>query len=52
MYGSEEQPGLVPRITNDMFKVIERYSKERDITVKCTMCELYKDDLVDPWGFP
>jgi len=47
MYGSEGSPGLVPRITNEIFAVLGQYSHEAQAVVKCAMFELYRDELVD-----
>merc|ERR1719428_422394 len=43
MFGSQEDPGVVPRATAELFRLISG----RTATVRCSMFELYRDDLVD-----
>lgn len=43
MFGSQEDPGVVPRATAELFRLISG----RTATVRCCMFELYRDDLVD-----
>lgn len=47
MYGSTEAPGLVPRVAEEVFMLLSKYSHEANAKVKCSMFELYRDDLVD-----
>jgi len=47
MYGSESAPGLVPRIADEIFSLLGRYAHDSSASVRCSMFELYRDDLVD-----
>eukprot|EP00397_Hematodinium_sp_SG-2012_P001252 GEMP01001253.1.p1 GENE.GEMP01001253.1~~GEMP01001253.1.p1 ORF type:complete len:1239 (+),score=318.32 GEMP01001253.1:36-3752(+) len=47
MYGSEEQPGLVPRTTAELFRVIDRDKGKSKFKVRMYMVELYCNDLDD-----
>lgn len=47
MYGNEKAPGLVPRVADEIFGLLSKYSHEAVSKVRCSMFELYRDDLVD-----
>ncbi|WCJ32868.1 Kinesin-like protein KIN-14E [Euphorbia peplus] len=47
IYGSQDNPGLTPRATSELFKVIRRDSKKFSFSLKAYMVELYQDTLVD-----
>ncbi|CAK0833521.1 unnamed protein product [Prorocentrum cordatum] len=47
MYGNDADPGLVPRLAGELFSIIDKYSHESHSRVKCSMFELYRDELVD-----
>ncbi|KAK4789906.1 hypothetical protein SAY86_017210 [Trapa natans] len=45
--GSENNPGLTPRATNELFKILKRDSNKFSFSLKAYMVELYQDTLVD-----
>ncbi|WOK95314.1 kinesin-like calmodulin-binding protein [Canna indica] len=47
IYGSESNPGLTPRATAELFRVIKRDSSKYSFALKAYMVELYQDTLVD-----
>ncbi|KAJ6809319.1 kinesin-like protein KIN-14I [Iris pallida] len=47
IYGSESSPGLTPRATGELFKLIKRDSSKYSFSIKAYMVELYQDNLVD-----
>ncbi|KAI3830579.1 hypothetical protein MKW92_002766 [Papaver armeniacum] len=47
IYGSEDNPGLTPRATAEVFKILKRDSKKYSFSLKAYMVELYQDTLVD-----
>ncbi|KAM0878406.1 hypothetical protein ACQ4PT_034896 [Festuca glaucescens] len=47
IYGSENNPGLTPRATSELFRVIKRDSNKYSFSLKAYMVELYQDNLVD-----
>mmetsp|Transcript_48754 Transcript_48754/g.75929 ORF Transcript_48754/g.75929 Transcript_48754/m.75929 type:complete len:1265 (-) Transcript_48754:1-3795(-) len=47
MYGNPSQPGLVPRIVEETFSVLGKYSHDCSSHVIISMFELYCNDLVD-----
>ncbi|XP_072995272.1 kinesin-like protein KIN-14I [Typha latifolia] len=47
IYGSESNPGLTPRATAELFKVIKRDSSKYSFSLKVYMVELYQDTLMD-----
>ncbi|XP_037493341.1 kinesin-like protein KIN-14E [Jatropha curcas] len=47
IYGSENNPGLTPRATGELFKILRRDSKKFSFSLKAYMLELYQDILVD-----
>ncbi|XP_019421437.1 PREDICTED: kinesin-like calmodulin-binding protein homolog isoform X2 [Lupinus angustifolius] len=47
IYGSENNPGLTPRATAELFKILRRDSNKFSFSLKAYMLELYQDTLVD-----
>ncbi|OWM68374.1 hypothetical protein CDL15_Pgr004856 [Punica granatum] len=47
IYGSGDNPGLTPRATNELFKILKRDSNKFSFSLKAYMVELYQDTLVD-----
>ncbi|XP_043815036.1 kinesin-like protein KIN-14E isoform X3 [Manihot esculenta] len=47
IYGAENNPGLTPRATAELFKILRRDSKKFSFSLKAYMVELYQDTLVD-----
>ncbi|KAK3141218.1 hypothetical protein QOZ80_4BG0331010 [Eleusine coracana subsp. coracana] len=47
IYGSENNPGLTPRATAELFRVIKRDGNKYSFSLKAYMVELYQDNLVD-----
>uniref|UniRef100_A0A0E0KWG4 Kinesin-like calmodulin-binding protein n=2 Tax=Oryza punctata TaxID=4537 RepID=A0A0E0KWG4_ORYPU len=47
IYGSENNPGLTPRATSELFRVIKRDGHKYSFSLKAYMVELYQDNLVD-----
>ncbi|CAD6259157.1 unnamed protein product [Miscanthus lutarioriparius] len=47
IYGSDNNPGLTPRATSELFRVIKRDSNKYSFSLKAYMVELYQDNLVD-----
>ncbi|XP_077216389.1 kinesin-like calmodulin-binding protein (ZWICHEL) [Tasmannia lanceolata] len=47
IYGSEGNPGLTPRATSELFKVLRRDSNKFSFSLKAYIVELYQDTLVD-----
>ncbi|THU73776.1 hypothetical protein C4D60_Mb04t26420 [Musa balbisiana] len=47
IYGSESNPGLTPRATAELFRVIKHDSNKYSFSLKVYMVELYQDTLVD-----
>ncbi|KMT08684.1 hypothetical protein BVRB_6g139580 [Beta vulgaris subsp. vulgaris] len=47
IYGTESEPGLTPRATSELFKVLKRDNKKFSFSLKAYMLELYQDTLMD-----
>ncbi|KAK9678681.1 hypothetical protein RND81_11G227100 [Saponaria officinalis] len=47
IYGNERNPGLTPRATSELFKILNRDNKKFSFSLKTYMLELYQDTLVD-----
>ncbi|CAL5326626.1 unnamed protein product [Camellia sinensis] len=47
IYGSEDNPGLTPRATFELFKILNRDCNKFSFCLKVYMVELYQDTLVD-----
>uniref|UniRef100_A0A1D1YVK4 Kinesin-like calmodulin-binding protein n=1 Tax=Anthurium amnicola TaxID=1678845 RepID=A0A1D1YVK4_9ARAE len=47
IYGSENNPGLTPRATAELFKIMKHDGKKLSFSLKVYMVELYQDTLVD-----
>ncbi|XP_057492601.1 kinesin-like protein KIN-14E [Actinidia eriantha] len=47
IYGSENNSGLTPRATSELFKILKRDSNKFSFSLKVYMVELYQDTLVD-----
>ncbi|KAF8409844.1 hypothetical protein HHK36_002362 [Tetracentron sinense] len=47
IYGSDSNPGLTPRATSELFKILKRDSNKFSFSLKAYMVELYQDTLVD-----
>ncbi|XP_056696492.1 kinesin-like protein KIN-14E isoform X2 [Spinacia oleracea] len=47
IYGTESDPGLTPRATSELFKVLKRDNKKFSFSLKAYMLELYQDTLMD-----
>ncbi|XP_028776745.1 kinesin-like protein KIN-14I [Neltuma alba] len=47
IYGTENNPGLTPRATAELFKILRRDSNKYSFSLKAYMVELYQDTLVD-----
>lgn len=47
IYGSDGNPGLTPRATEELFKILQRDRNKFCFTLKAYMIELYQDTLVD-----
>ncbi|KAL0643368.1 hypothetical protein Bca4012_041658 [Brassica carinata] len=47
IYGHENNPGLTPRATKELFKILKRDSNRFSFSLKAYMVELYQDTLVD-----
>ncbi|KAK9284824.1 hypothetical protein L1049_024001 [Liquidambar formosana] len=47
IYGSENNPGLTPRATAELFKILRRDNNKFSFSLKAYMVELYQDTLVD-----
>ncbi|ESQ31065.1 hypothetical protein EUTSA_v10003527mg [Eutrema salsugineum] len=47
IYGQENNPGLTPRATKELFKILKRDSNRFSFSLKAYMVELYQDTLVD-----
>ncbi|KAJ8771027.1 hypothetical protein K2173_023352 [Erythroxylum novogranatense] len=47
IYGSESEPGLTPRATAELFKILRRDSNKFSFSLKAYVVELYQDTLVD-----
>ncbi|KAH0453163.1 hypothetical protein IEQ34_017487 [Dendrobium chrysotoxum] len=47
IYGSESHPGLTPRATAELFRLVDRDSSKFSFSLKVYMVELYQDTLVD-----
>lgn len=47
IYGTESNPGLTPRATAELFKIVDRDSNKFSFSLKAYMVELYQDTLVD-----
>ncbi|RLM75632.1 hypothetical protein C2845_PM15G24650 [Panicum miliaceum] len=47
IYGSHNNPGLTPRATSELFRVIKRDGNKYSFSLKAYMVELYQDNLVD-----
>ncbi|XP_059435497.1 kinesin-like protein KIN-14E isoform X1 [Corylus avellana] len=47
IYGSENNPGLTPRATAELFKITRRDGNKFSFSLKAYMVELYQDTLID-----
>ncbi|KAI3798704.1 hypothetical protein L1987_33982 [Smallanthus sonchifolius] len=47
IYGSENNPGLTPLATSELFKILKRDGNKFSFSLKAYMLELYQDTLVD-----
>ncbi|XP_008781684.1 kinesin-like protein KIN-14I isoform X2 [Phoenix dactylifera] len=47
IYGSESNPGLTPRATGELFKIMKCESNKYSFSLKVYIVELYQDTLVD-----
>ncbi|XP_057448870.1 kinesin-like protein KIN-14I [Lotus japonicus] len=47
IYGSENNPGLTPRATAELFRILRRDNNKFSFSLKAYMLELYQDTLVD-----
>ncbi|EEF33851.1 kinesin-like protein KIN-14E [Ricinus communis] len=47
IYGSESNPGLTPRATAELFKILRRDNKKFSFSLKAYVVELYQDTIVD-----
>ncbi|KAK8936962.1 Kinesin-like calmodulin-binding protein [Platanthera zijinensis] len=47
IYGTESDPGLVPRATRELFKIMEHGRTKFSFSLKICMVELYQDSLID-----
>ncbi|XP_059440538.1 kinesin-like protein KIN-14E [Corylus avellana] len=47
IYGAENNPGLTPRATAELFKIIRRDGNKFSFSLKAYMVELYQDTLID-----
>ncbi|GAB2260134.1 hypothetical protein Droror1_Dr00010989 [Drosera rotundifolia] len=47
IYGNDSDPGLTPRATFELFKILKRDKKKFSFTLQVYMVELYQDTLVD-----
>ncbi|KAJ8422092.1 hypothetical protein Cgig2_000594 [Carnegiea gigantea] len=47
IYGNESDPGLTPRATSELFKILKRDKHKFSFSLKAYMVELYQDTLVD-----
>ncbi|ESW30047.1 hypothetical protein PHAVU_002G120200 [Phaseolus vulgaris] len=47
IYGAENNPGLTPRATAELFRILRRDSNKYSFSLKAYMLELYQDTLVD-----
>ncbi|XP_074301759.1 kinesin-like protein KIN-14E isoform X2 [Silene latifolia] len=47
IYGNERNPGLTPRATSELFKILKRDDKKYSFSLKVYMLELYQDTLMD-----
>ncbi|XP_021809990.1 kinesin-like protein KIN-14E [Prunus avium] len=47
IYGSETNPGLIPRATAELFKIMSRDRNKFSFSLKAYMVELYRETFVD-----
>ncbi|KAA8532112.1 hypothetical protein F0562_006746 [Nyssa sinensis] len=47
IYGTDSNPGLTPRATSELFKILKRNTNKFSFSLKVFMVELYQDTLVD-----
>lgn len=47
IYGSENNLGLTPRATSELFRILKKDNKKYSFSLKVYMVELYQDTLVD-----
>ncbi|XP_023767429.1 kinesin-like protein KIN-14E [Lactuca sativa] len=47
IYGSENNPGLTPLATSELFKILRKDRNKFNFSLKAYMLELYQDTLVD-----
>ena len=47
MYGTEDCPGIVPRAAEAIFEAVEKEENEVEVSIKCAMMEIYKEQLRD-----
>ncbi|GKV30251.1 hypothetical protein SLEP1_g39083 [Rubroshorea leprosula] len=47
IYGSDGNPGLTPRATAELFKILKRDSNKFSFSLKAYMVEIYQDTIMD-----
>ncbi|KAG0610249.1 hypothetical protein M758_7G050400 [Ceratodon purpureus] len=47
IYGSEDNPGLTPRATKELFSYLKRDANKFSFALKVYMLEIYQDSLID-----
>lgn len=47
IYGSDNNPGLTPRATTELFKILKRDGKKFSFSLKAYMVEIYQDTIID-----
>ncbi|GLU19631.1 hypothetical protein SLE2022_358690 [Rubroshorea leprosula] len=47
IYGSDGNPGLTPRATAELFKILKRDSSKFSFSLKAYMVEIYQDTIMD-----
>ncbi|GLT82481.1 hypothetical protein SLE2022_008470 [Rubroshorea leprosula] len=47
IYGSDSNPGLTPRATAELFKILKRDSNKFSFSLKAYMVEIYQDTIMD-----
>ncbi|BBN18600.1 protein MpZWICHEL [Marchantia polymorpha subsp. ruderalis] len=47
IYGSDQNPGITPRATREVFNILKRDANKFSFSVKVYMLEIYQDSLVD-----
>lgn len=47
MFGTHQDPGIVPRLVEDLFKYIKDKSNYLEFLISFNAIEIYKDNLID-----